>query len=395
MTVRHSCVCVKTCVSLLGMVRLVVLVYVRHRSLCPHVDRGEFYRGCNCAKWLRYSRGGKQHRVTARTRTWGIAEEKAADLQKKLDAGEAGKIPEIPETSQPTIEQAVVTLITAKESENVGKATIRKLKFQLGQFQRFMSERSKIYPTEITPTDLIEYRATWGGWKSAVTRQKAQQNLRGFLRSCVKTNLPALLDVLKQIRLTKTDRDRLTPQPFSEKELKHLLASVPKTFPDLAKSNRVIALIHCMVSTGLAIRDTVQLRPGDIHDGWLRIKRQKTARPVVQNLDINLIQEMLSVANEDYFFWDGTGAVTSAVGMWQADLRQLMQDAGLWIKGNLSHRFRDTAVDYWLGQGSSMTEIAAMLGDTVAVTEKHYADLASKRMESRLLKVPARDWSKE
>jgi hypothetical protein len=28
-----------------------------------------------------------------------------------------------------------------------------------------------------------------------------------------------------------------------------------------------------------------------------------------------------------------------------------------------------------------MTEIAAMLGDTVAIVEKHYADLASKRME--------------
>jgi hypothetical protein len=39
-----------------------------------------------------------------------------------------------------------------------------------------------------------------------------------------------------------------------------------------------------------------------------------------------------------------------------------------------------------------MTEVAAMLGDTVAIVEKHYADLASKRMEDRLAKIPGRTW---
>jgi hypothetical protein len=70
-----------------------------------------------------------------------------------------------------------------------------------------------------------------------------------------------------------------------------------------------------------------------------------------------------------------------------------MEDAGLWIKGNVSHRLRDTAVDFWLGKGCSMTEVAAMLGDTVAVTEKHYASLQSKRFEERLANVPTRSWS--
>ena len=43
-------------------------------------------------------------------------------------------------------------------------------------------------------------------------------------------------------------------------------------------------------------------------------------------------------------------------------------------------------MDFWLGQGCGLPEIAAMLGDTVAVVEKHYADLASKRMTERLAK---------
>ena len=59
---------------------------------------------------------------------------------------------------------------------------------------------------------------------------------------------------------------------------------------------------------------------------------------------------------------------------------------------NLSHRFRDTFVDHLLGAGCDMTAVAALLGDSVAVTEKQYADLASARMRERLAAVPVRKW---
>src|SRR5579863_1715202 len=71
---------------------------------------------------------------------------------------------------------------------------------------------------------------------------------------------------------------------------------------------------------------------------------------------------------------------------------QLMKAAGLWIKGNLSHRFRDTAVDFWLGQGWTLTDVADALGDTVAIVERHYKSLESKRTEERLAKLPVRAW---
>jgi integrase len=254
-------------------------------------------------------------------------------------------------------------------------------------------DRSRFFPSEITPTDVIEYRATWK-WKSGVTRQKAQQNLRGFLRSCCRDNLKGLLEVLKPIKLSKADHARLEPQPFSEEELTRLLAQVPKTFPEPEKTARVTALIHCQVATGLAIRDTVQLERDNIKDGWLRIKRQKTDKRVRQKLDPSLYQELLKVTNGNprYVFWNGTSLPESATGLWQEDLRTLMKAAGLWIKGNLSHRFRDTAVDFWLGQGWTLTDVADALGDTVAIVERHYKSLESKRTEERLAKLPVRAW---
>ena len=143
--------------------------------------KGEFYRGCDCAKWIRYSLAGTQHREAAGTRTWGISEEKAHERQKQLDAGEEGTAI-APTDIQSTIEQAIKTFIIGKEGEGVGYATIRKLRYQLANFEVFLVTRSRFFPSEITAKDVIEYRASWDSWRSTVTRQKAQQNIRGTIR---------------------------------------------------------------------------------------------------------------------------------------------------------------------------------------------------------------------
>jgi integrase len=255
-----------------------------------------------------------------------------------------------------------------------------------------MTDRSKLFPAHIAATDVITFRSTWDHkWKST-TRQKAQQNLRSFLRTCCRENLSDLLSALRTIRPSKEDKKRLEPKPFTEQEIKTLFAQISKTFR-AERADRATLLVKTMIATGLAIRDTVQLQRSNIRDGWLSINRQKTGRPVLQHLDPALSRELLR-GNGDYIFWDGKIQVTAAVTGWQDDLRLLMQEAKLWIPGNVSHRFRDTAVDFWLGQGVSLTEVAAMIGDTLAVTERHYASLASARMKERLAKMPRRSWEK-
>jgi hypothetical protein len=372
-----------------------VRVFVRHKKTCDHFGE-EGHARCRCAKWLRYSRRGKQFRVSADTRSFGIAEEKARELERRLNSGEtlvSVLRPDHPKKA--TVADKIETFIVAKQTEGLSNSTRRKLKYQLGLFERYLADRSKFFPSEITTDDVIHFRAGWK-WKSGVTRQKAQQNLRGFLRTaCEGKQFEDILRVLKPIKLTKEDTARLKPQPFSDKELTTLISQVPKTFPDdMTKQARVVALIHCQVETGLAIRDTIQLERDHIRDGWLRIERQKTGRPVRQPLRPGLFEELLTVTNGNpkYVFWNGTSLPESATGLWQADLRQLMQDAGVWIKGNLSHRFRDTAVDFWLSEGRSVEQVAAYLGDTVRIVERHYADLISERMEKQLASVPFRSW---
>jgi integrase/recombinase XerD len=371
----------------------VVTIFVRHSADCKYAG-DEFCKRCDCSKHLRWTHERKQVRISAHTRSWAEAERKKREIEDQL----TGRVPETkPRETQRGTRQAVETYLTAKTSENLTKATIRKLRFQLGQFVDFVEKRSKFFPAEITSQDVIDFRASWTTWGD-LTRIKAQQNLRGFIRFACKGNRDELLDALGAIKQTREGRERRKPKPLTEAELEKLLAQVPITFEDEpSKIPLVTAFIKGAVGTGLACVDMVHLERKALmaaKHGLLTIERRKTGRKATPRIDNALREELLAVMNGNprYVFWNGNSLPGSATGLWQTDLRRLFDEAGLWIKGNLSHRFRDTAVDFWLGQGCSLTDIAAMLGDTVAIVERHYADLAGKRMEERLLKVPARRW---
>jgi len=185
-----------------------------------------------------------------------------------------------------------------KLSEGISRATERKVRYHLDCCEQFMAARSKFFPRDITATDAVEFKASWSTWKSSVTRQKAQQNIRGFVRFiCKGDHRDEILDAFGKIKESRADSDRLEPKPFTEAELEELLDRVPVTFPDNVKAARVTALIHSMVSTGLAIRDTVQLEIASIKDGRLSIKRQKTGKAVTQRLDPALHRELMAVTN--------------------------------------------------------------------------------------------------
>jgi len=366
----------------------IVAVYTRHSGTCPHKE-DESYPRCGCPKWMRWSRDGRQHRKPANTRTWGNAEKTAAEMQRRLDSGEEAAPVQASKT--PTIAAWAETFITNKQSKGVTAATERKIRYHLSTFETFMSARSRFFPSDLTVPDCVAYRASWSSWKSSATRAKAQQNIRSFTRFMGRADLLPTFDTIIP---TKEDKARQAPKPFTETELKKLLAQVPATFDDPVKVARVTTLIRCMVSTGLAIRDVVQLEKSHIKDGWVRIHRQKTGRAVNQRLDPALHSELLAVTNGNprFVFWSGQGTPVSAVTNLQTDLRKVMKGAGVYIQGNLSHRFRDTFVDERLDAGWPITDIAQALGDTVSVLEAHYLSLISKRSQERLAKLPVRSW---
>jgi|SRR5579872_2562648 len=388
-----------------------ITIFVRHSSDCPY--KGDAHPRCQCMKYLRWFKDGKPKTESTNSTYWEGAERARRKKEGELDPTH---LPPLPKDL--TIKEAMESLIKKKQGKNLRKPTIRKWRQELASLENFMATRGRFYVSEIEPGDLIDFRASWQRtWKSGLTRQRTQQSYRGFLNHACHDaqRLKLLKDTLDPIKLQQQDKLRLKPQPYSEAELRKLLVNVPLVFAgDPPIISKMTALIHCQVATGLAISDALQLEPRHLDDGWLKIYRQKTDKIAKQRLDPALRQELLDAGkgNPRYIFWDGkrkrksrkpgtgteNGDVLEAAALinqtllFEARLRTLMKKCDLYIKGNLSHRFRDTAVDFWLGAGWTLEEVADALGDTVAIVEKHYKEAASKRLEERIAKLPIRSW---
>jgi len=70
-------------------------------------------------------------------------------------------------------------------------------------------------------------------------------------------------------------------------------------------------------------------------------------------------------------FWNRTGKITSAVGVWERTLKRLFEIAG--IEGGHAHRLRDTFAVELLKKGTPLESVSVLLGhSSPAVTAKHY-----------------------
>jgi len=78
----------------------------------------------------------------------------AEDKLQRLDTGGTAALKPVVEPTRQTVQQHVNTFITAKRDEGCSEGTIRKLEFQLGKLERFLSARSPV------ATGIPEYAAT-------------------------------------------------------------------------------------------------------------------------------------------------------------------------------------------------------------------------------------------
>jgi integrase/recombinase XerD len=191
--------------------------------------------------------------------------------------------------------------------------------------------------------------------------------------------------------------------PLTDEEYKKLLAQCAKQFrPEKAK--KIHAFIQCMRYSGLAIRDAVPLERNEIQ--WDKRKkvhrvvthRQKTGVHVSVPLPPQVAKELLTIANGNarYVFWNRgafggyeserkgrEGKETTAVTTMQTDLRNLFKSAGLYLNDHhmVSHRLRDTFAVAMLNKEVPLPDVAKMLGNSVKVCEKHYAQWVQSRQD--------------
>lgn len=368
-------------------------VYVFHSAKCSH-KKDRFYRRCKCSKWIYLARERK--RISAKTRSWATAEEKAKFITEGQQASVNEDKTTIDEDNAPviderrtTISQAIEDYLKDKRSQGLAESTLYKLDIifrkQLGKFCR---EHAIVHPEELTLTQVERFRASWRD--QPLARRKKQERLVGFFAYCIahkwmKEN-PA-----KQLSHVKV-KDKPT-LPFSSDEMSVLLAAIPCLYTDRRGLNgnspeslrkRVLAMLLLLRWSGLRIGDAVSLERTRLTDeGRLFLRMAKTGTPVFVLIPehITKLLHELPNSNPKYFFWTGNGLLKTAVADWQRTLKRLFKLANLGKRCH-PHMLRDTFAVEYLVAGVPIDQVSILLGhSSVRITEKHYAPWVIARQQ--------------
>jgi hypothetical protein len=209
---------------------------------------------------LEWSDKGKRFRVSAKTRSWSEAEQRA---RARMADTHARTIGDHPKAEEPvSLERAVGMFITKKSGKH--KETRRKYQYALDRLKAWAVRHGRHYLADITESDLEKYQASWALKKNYAKRNE-QERLRTFFRYCcasAEIKLPySPTAQLEHFNVTSDEPE----DPYTAKEYTAIVAAcdkVPSFTGEVAE--RVKVLIAVMRYAGLAIQDAAILERGPV-----------------------------------------------------------------------------------------------------------------------------------
>ncbi len=363
---------------------MLITIFVRHSADCKY--RGdEFCKRCNCRKHLRWTQSGKQYRRTAGTRSWEEAEKKKRELEDQL----SGRAPQVKADQEQRDTQACIDIfLQDKKNQGITEKVIGKYTRELARLRKFC-ERQNVFTVQgITRELLTGFCATWPDlYPSSTTRSKVRERVRSFLRYCYEAQWIARIPPMPKIKI-----DEPPTMPLTSAEYTRLLDAVYGTVADPSQRAKVHALIQLMRWSGLAIRDALTLKRGELQFDTTKqlhrivTARQKTGVPVSVPIPPDIAQELLAVANgnSDYVFWSGKGEEESITKNWaKYYISPCFEAAKIPNNGHMmSHRLRDTFAVDMLQNGVPLEEVSKLLGhESIRTTERSYAKWVKGRQD--------------
>jgi integrase len=211
--------------------------------------------------------------------------------------------------------------------------------------------------------------------------------VRSFLRYCYEAQWIARIPQLPKIKIEEPPT-----MPLTADEYTRLLDAIYGTIEGKDRQAQVHALIQLMRWSGLAIRDALTLKRGELqHDKTKKLyrvvtARQKTGTHVSVPIPEEVAQELLTVlnGNPEYVFWSGKGEEESITKNWaKYYIAPLFETAKIPNDGHMmSHRLRDTFAVDLLEKGVPLEEVSKLLGhESIKTTERHYAKWVKGRQD--------------
>jgi len=348
----------------------VLTLYRRHKESCKSAaDR--YYRKCRCAVWCEGTVEGKYLRQSLKTRSW----ERGEDLKRELEDGAVEK-------KSITIEHALEAFIQDCEARNLNRSTLNKYRLLEKKMRAYAHGAGYVLLSGIESSIVRAFRESWK--LSPRSASRVLERLRAFFNFCIQnewiTKNPAKLIKAPLVRDKQV-------QPFSRAEQAKILEiayrlsasqepPTPKTLPVHPKTGTFAKLL---LHSGLRITNAAMLTKDHLVNGRLFVTTEKSYKLVSVPLPPDLLHELEQIPQHNLFQSpEGSQRGETVSDYWRDQLIKVFKRAG--IKGH-PHRFRHSLAVNMLSTGSSVEDVAAVLGNSPAIVSKHYSAWVQARQD--------------
>jgi integrase len=310
-----------------------------------------------------------------------------------------------------TIEDAVQFFLKTKLKRSRERQV--RLRQQLSEMAAYLTAKfGRRFVTDVKKTDLEDFTLSWhGAYNTLVTRR---DTLKSFWKYCfdsdfIPKNITATLPVIEDSRQAKVQRvPTLTPDEI--RQIIDAARGCGSVFEHAGAhvARQVLAFTLVERYTGMALVDVTKLRLDDIRGNEIFINRRKTGEPVYTAVPRFVIDTLNSFPPDgpEHFFWSGEGLLKTRRKLWGERLQKLYAFAGVRVRdvvkkrrsgGKLKsepevvrvssvtpHFWRHTFVrDHYL-RGTSVEDIADLIGDDAATVRRHYSSFDRFRQRQLL-----------
>jgi integrase len=375
-------------------------------------------------KYLYLYKDGESRQVSAKTRSWEKAEERAQEIRdswnpvRQLERKLRAKV-EQSESKQITLVDAVSTFL--KEVERLNREEATRAKYRLTLEDRLLAWCTTQNPPVVSLSELtVETLRRWiHSWPGApTTRHNQHQRVITFLFFCIEQGW-IKENHAKKIRKVAPEQDETLP--FTRAQFDALIEATyfydsrdTRKAGDTVNSRRARAYLKLLRWSGLRAGDAACLSKDKLRDDdslflYQKKVKGKASAPVYGLLPHDVADELRNVpasshTHANYFFWSGRSKRKSEVSNWikifakilaTAAVRhpKLFEESDASLKPAHLHMLRDTfAVEYLLA-GMPLEEVSRLLGhSSVLITQKHYAPWVLERQQKLATSVRAA-WS--
>ena len=338
----------------------VITIYRRHQEACKYTSRRN--RGCRCPIWAEGTVHGEHIRKSLDLRDW----EAAVKLIREWEVNK-------PESTL-MVREAVARFIADAKARNLSEGSILKYEQSVKAVKEMLGEKTL---RQVTVDDM---RAVRESWKIApLTMQKRLEMVKAFFRFCVASKWIASSPAESVQAPTVEPKPTL---PFEDAQIKAIFEALETKYLEAhpmsteETKRKIKAFILVMLYAGIRISDAVFLKREHIKDGKLFLYTHKTKVAVWVPLPKKVL-DALKKCDGEFYFTTGRGKVKTWTTEWEERLKKVFVLAG--FPEAHSHMLRDTFATRLLNKGVPIETVAALLGNTTKIVEKHYSPWVESR----------------